>query len=208
MQQGNLKHARQQPMTEDIPQRDQNWFTFRERAVDAVRRGYEPEHISGYDDHLELQLLTLPAFGLTVGWQVYRRQPTIYRQHLVENDGLPRFIATRTVWKHEADVEKLYSPLKRLEYLNRLSPSLSFQAVEVEPRWIQEELDKLHNLVIPPFVETRSIGLDSVIYEICQGSYMTGTRLNWWGKGPEQWLPLGEIFVSLWTTLEELMGSD
>lgn len=195
-------------MVEDAPQRNLNFFTFREKAVDAVRRGYEPEHISGYDDHLELQLLTLPAFGLTVGWQVYRRQPTIHRKHPVENDGLPRFIATRTQWMHEADVEKFHSPLKRLEYLNRLSPSLSFRAMEVEPHWIQEGLDRQHKLVIPPFVATSSVGLDGVGYEICRGSYMAGARLNWWGEGPEQWLPLRELFMSVWATLEELKSGD
>jgi len=185
-----------------------SWDAFREEATEAVRTGYEPEHTSGYTEHLELQLLTLPAFWPAVGWQVYGLQPVVYKKHPVENGGLPRFIATRTMWMYQADVEKFHSPLKRLEYLNRLSPSLSFRAVEVEPRWMQEELDKLHKLVIPPFLVNNSVGLDGVRYEICQSSFMAGARLNWWGEGPEQWLPLRELFMSLWTTLEELTISE
>lgn len=195
-------------MSENTQQIDTNWFTFREQATDAVRQGYEPEHTSGYAEHLELQLLTLPSFAPTVGWQIYRLQPIIYRKHPVENDGLPRFIATRTMWMYQADLEKFSSPVKRLEYLNRLSPSLSFQTVEIKPGCIQKGLDGLHKLVIPPFLANNSLGLDGVRYEVCQGKFIAGTRLNWWGDGPEEWLPLREIFMSLWTTLEDSISSD
>lgn len=182
---------------------DEFWPALQEQAINAVRRGYEPEHVSGYTDRLELQLLTLPAFGPVVSWQVYCQQPRVYEKHPTENGGQPRFIATRTTWAQQADMEKFFSPMKRLEYLNRLSPSLSFQTVEIDALDVQNGLERLHKLVLPLFTENHPGGLDGVQYEISTRDYFVGARLRWWGEGPEEWRPLIDIFTSLWAMLEK-----
>lgn len=186
----------------DYSSSDEFWPAFRKQGMSAVRQGYKPEHVSGYNDHLELQMLTVPSFETVVGWQVYRRQPIVYRRYPTENGGLPRFLTTRTAWAQQADVEKFSSPVKRLEYLNRLSPNLSFQKVEIDSTEIQHLLRILRGLVLPLFILDDSIALDGVSYELIHDSSMTKTRLRWWGEGPEEWRPLIDIFTSLWTTLE------
>lgn len=187
----------------DYSSSDEFWHTLRDQAMSAVRKGHKPEHVSGYDDHLELQLLTLPSFETVVGWQVYRRQPIIYRRYPTENDGLPRFIATRTAWAQAADAERFSSPVKRLAYLSRLSPSLSFQTAEIDPVETQQALKTLRGLVLPLFIVDDSIALDGVSYELHHDSSMTRIHLRWWGEGPEEWRLLIDIFASVWAMLEK-----
>lgn len=187
----------------DYSSSEEFWPALREQALSAVRTGHEPEHVSGYIDHLELQLLTLPSFETVVGWQVHRRQPIIYRRYPTENGGLPRFIATRSAWAQAADAENFSSPVKRLAYLSRLSPNLSFQTAEIDPVETQQLLKTLRGLVLPLFIVDDSIALDGVSYELHHDSNMTKIRLRWWGEGPEEWRPLIDIFISLWSMLEK-----
>lgn len=191
-------------MPENDFERDQSWYSFQRQATQAVRAGYAPEHISGYSDHFELQILKLPSFESTIGWQIYLRQPVVYRKHSPENEGLPKFIATRTRWAHQEDWQIFDSPVKRLEYLNRLSPRLHFGYQELEPIWIQDQLEKFHKLTLFPFVKDNSVGLDGVSYEINHGNSMAGARFGWWENGPPAWRSLIEIALPLFDQLELL----
>ena len=156
------------------------WQAFQDRAVQAVQRGNESEHWPGYGSRLLLQVLVRPAFKSVIGWQLYQRDPVIYRRRTIENGGLPRYVACRTEWVKEQDVVKFISPVTHLQYLNRLSPTMRYEMVETDAEWCQQTIEGLLALSVPAFVKTDSIGLDGVSYEVNWGSYMAGVKFRWW----------------------------
>lgn len=184
------------------------WQVHSKGGRKAVRQGFEPEHISGYSDKFLIQMLTLPSFTSEIGWQIYQRDPVIYRRHPIENDGKPRFVGCRTEWLKEEDIQRLSSPVKSLQYLNRLAPAMIFQTVELDPQWTQQQVASLLSASVPPFAVSNSIGLDGVSYEVRQGSYMAGTCLNWWCDGPDEWRPLTEIVSAMLEELEDIYVFD
>lgn len=184
------------------------WPIFQNRATRAVQKGYEPEHWSGYSDQLLLQVLVKPSFASVVGWQLYQRDPVIYRRHPIENNGLPRYVACRTEWVKDQDVHKFASPITNLQYLNRLSPTMDFQMVETGPDWAQEIVKKLLAVSVPTFIKSNSIGLDGVSYELNWGNYMAGVKFQWWGDGPDEWRPITDIAIALVGQMETLRNHD
>ncbi len=184
------------------------WQVHSKGGRKAVRLGFEPEHVSGYSDKFLVQMLTLPSFTSEIGWQIYRRDPVIYRRHPVENDGKPRFIGCRTEWLKEEDGQRFSSPVRSLQYLNRLAPTVKFETVELDPQWIQGQLAKLLTVSIPAFVVGSSIGLDGVTYEVYQSGTQTDTRFNWWCDGPDEWRPLTEIVFAMLEELEDIYAFD
>lgn len=174
----------------------------------AVRQGFEPEHVSGYSDKFLIQILTLPSFTSEIGWQIYRRNPVIYHRHPIENDGKPRFVGCRTEWLKEEDIQRFSSPVKSLQYLNRLAPTMRFETLELDPQWTQQQIASLLTASVPPFAASNSIGLDGVSYEVRQGDYMAGTCLNWWCDGPDEWRPLTRIVFALLEELEDIRAYD
>ena len=193
---------------EPLPFDQAIWQVHSKGGRKAVRQGFEPEHVSGYSDKFLIQMLTLPSFTSEIGWQIYQRDPVIYRRHPIENDGKPRFVGCRTEWLKAEDVQRLSSPVRSLQYLNRLAPSMTFQTVELDPQWMQEQLTKLLTVSIPAFVVGDSIGLDGVRYEIHQSATQTDTRFNWWCDGPAEWRPLTEIVFAMLEELEDIYAFD
>ncbi len=184
------------------------WQVYSKGGRKAVRQGFEPEHISGYSDKFLIQMLRLPSFTSEIGWQIYQRNPVIYRRHPIENDGEPRFVGCRTEWLKEEDIQRFSSPVRSLQYLNRLAPTMRFQTVELDPQWTQQQTASLLSVSVPPFAVSNSIGLDGVSYEVRQGSYMAGTCLNWWCEGPDEWQPLTKIVLAILEELEDIYAFD
>ena len=174
----------------------------------AVQQGFEPEHVSGYSDKFLIQMLTLPSFTSEIGWQIYQRDPVIYRRHPIENGGKPRFIGCRTQWLQEEDVKRFSSPVESLQYLNRLAPTLGFQTVELDSDWLQNKLTEFRAISIAPFVESNTFGLDGERYEIVQKGSMSQSHFGWWGEGPDEWQPLTTIVFAMLEELEDTHAYD
>ena len=169
----------------------------------AARRGFEPEHLSGYGDLLLMQLMMMPSFTSTVGWQIYQRSPILYRRRPIENDGKPRFLGCRTEWVQEEDLKRFSSPVTSLKHLSELAPTMRFQSVELDPEWLQSKQTELRSISIAPYVDSETFGLDGVRYEITQNGFKTHSCFNWWCDGPDEWRPLTKIVLAM---LDELEG--
>jgi len=184
------------------------WNIEHSAGPEAIRRGFEPEQVSGHSDKFLMQLLILPSFTSEIGWQIYRRDPVIYRRHPIEKDGKPRFIGCRTEWLKAEDIQRFSSPIASLQYLNRLAPTMSFQTVELDPQWTQQQTSSLLSVSVPPFAERNSVGIDGVGYGLRQGNYLAGTCLNWWNEGPDEWRPLTKIVLAMLEELEDIYAFD
>ena len=106
--------------------RQKEWQAFHDLALSAVRAGLLPETTSGERVERLLQIVELPSFDAVTGWQLFR-----VTERGADSPG--RYVAARTQWDQEQDVNTFYHPVERLtmlrlKYLKRLSPALTFTA--------------------------------------------------------------------------------
>ena len=181
------------------------WEVNNNAGREAARRGFAPEHLSGYYDLLLMQLMTMPSLTSTVGWQIYQRNPIIYCRRPIENGGEPRFLGCRTEWVQEEDLKRFSSPVSSLKHLNDLAPTMRFQSVELGPEWLQSKQAELRSVSIAPYVDSKIFGLDGVRYEITQSGFKTQSCFNWWCEGPVEWRPLTKIVLAMLDELEDKM---
>ena len=178
----------------------EEWSDFRRRATDMVRRGYPPEREMGFVDGRFLQVLKLSSFHSVIGWEIFQRKP-------LQHEAPLRYIAMRTEWQQAVDVQKFAGPVeqlayRRLKYLHRLSPTMTFSEQEIDTGRGEEIRARLAEVVIPMFTLERSWGLDGTRYEVTVGDVRAGVTVQWWGQAPAAWHPLSDTVMPLFRALE------
>jgi hypothetical protein len=179
------------------------WYDFQTLAVEAVRRGHDPDWDRSCRYHRFLQVIEIPSFDTVVGWQLFGKWTET-------SEGMPdEFIATRTAWLQERDMEAFRTPIDRLrvlrlKHLHRLAPALEFATVKADRDIVGGLISRLGEARMPNMITRTGVGLDGTTYEVVLGDYMAGVTFHWWEHPPEAWRELGETAMELLAHLADV----
>ena len=185
----------------------ERWYAFRSLAVEAVRRGYEPETARDIRTERLIQIITLPSFDSVVGWQLYQ---------MGDGKVQDRLVALRSCWSQQEDAQRFYNPVERLtflrlKYLGRLSPALNYFTLILDAassEKMKQVIATILSVRLMPSPMDKSSGLDGTSYEVNIGDSWAGMRLHWWEEAPTEWLPFAEAAMSLLDSLETRFHDD
>lgn len=166
---------------------------FEKYAVEIVRKG-QTQNIRGLQR--KFQIIMLPTFDDVIGWEVCLDS--------LRSD--KPYSALFTNWKKRDDLEKFRTPVEKLKYLNRLSPTIEFHRFELEKHFAETIIDQFKSISVPAFIESQHFGLDGTSYEVNIGSHWATLQFHWWESPPKVWQQIGDITFAALEKLNRLLA--
>jgi hypothetical protein len=169
------------------------FYEFERCAIEIVRKG-QAQSIRGLGRII--QIITLPSLDNVIGWEVCLDSLKSDKPYLI----------LCTNWKKLNDLEKFGSPVEKLKYLNRLSPTIEFHRFELEQSFVESIIHRFKSISIPAFIKSEHFGLDGTSYEVNIGSPWASLQFHWWEQPPRQWQQIGEITFDALEKLNRLLA--
>lgn len=154
------------------------WQQFRANATETLRNNsFHPKNTIKF-----LQLLILPSFTASSSFEILKvwNQPNEY-------------IFLQNQWNLEADLEKFRTPIERLKYPPRLSPTIENISQPASNEFIQKLLVGLEAIRLPLQSQSKTMGLDGTTFELNLYGNSWSVSYCWWDKPPAEWNGLNVI---------------
>jgi hypothetical protein len=149
----------------------QDWRDFQLEAINQLRQSFRSIHV---------QVLDWPMLGSPAAWSVEERRGRSHGN---------LYSCTYEVWSHHQDYKRLWDPLERVRYLNRLGkPTITRRVVDAVPdedvRAFLRRAEKLP--AISPYVAvgTQTITLDGYLTEVAFSNGSAQVRYSWANEAP------------------------
>jgi hypothetical protein len=148
------------------------------------------------------QLLRLwhdPAFGNPTAWAVFEhvRLPSDRQGHR-----LPTWMMVReATWDRAHDGERFTNPLQGVREGFSAPPTIRVRDGRIAQRSVTSWLREVRQLPIAILGLRGPVGLDGESWGIEVGDAFLQVRLQWWGAGPRQWVPVTQAIARLHTLL-------
>jgi hypothetical protein len=127
-----------------------------------------------------LRLWHYPSFSRFSSWLVYLPH--------ARRDETP--VVLESVWNRQFDAERLLTPMEGLRHGFSTEPTISNRRAELPAEELSARVESLRRIVVPPFLEDGTVGLDGDLFGIETYSSKTAVRLRWWTMFYEEWGPL------------------
>lgn len=99
-------------------------------------------------------------------------------------------VVIESVWDRESDAGRLLTPLEGLRHGFSTEPTILIRRAELPAEELGARIAGLRRIVVPPFIEDGTIGLDGDIFGVETYASKTAVRLRWWAVWYEEWEPL------------------
>jgi hypothetical protein len=127
-----------------------------------------------------LRLWHYPSFSRHASWLVYLPH--------ARRDETP--VVVESVWDRQFDTKRLLEPLEGLKHGFSTEPTISSRRGELPAEELRARVSSLRRIVVPPFLEDGTVGLDGDLFGVETYSSKTIVRLSWWTMCYEEWEPL------------------
>lgn len=135
-----------------------------------------------------------PSFTESFRW-------TVFTPHLNAKTAQP--FASLVVWRSDLDFEKFRSPLERLKFPKKLSPTIDEESVMLTDSDVAELLEEIRTVLVPVFIDGPTVvGCDGTNYEFRYSEYFFGMTLHWWENHPDEWRPFTDAVMRIEESLQ------
>ncbi len=160
------------------PEQFKEWQQLRANATETLRNNSShPKNTIKF-----LQLLIFSSFTASSSFEILKvwNQPNEY-------------IFLQSQWNLEADLEKFRTPIERLKYPPRLSPTIENISQPASNEFIQKLLVGLEAIRLPLQSQSKAFGLDGTSFELNLYGHSWRVSYCWWNEPPAEWNSLNGI---------------
>lgn len=99
-------------------------------------------------------------------------------------------VVVESVWDRPLDTKRLLEPLEGLRHGFSTEPTIAVRRGELPAEELGARVESLRRIVVPPFLEDGTVGLDGDLFGVETYSSKAAVRLRWWTMFYEEWGPL------------------
>jgi hypothetical protein len=174
----------------------QEWFEFQKAARSLVKSGMEIEIKPGVATKRLFQIVKLPSFSSTIGWEIFLK-----REVKLGNE---KFFAVRKEWLSNEDAKKFQNPIARLAQPKIILPTIITETIELDRSIAEQIIHELEPVSIPTFFSATSFGTDGTSWQFASGDSWAGLCLSWWEHLPGNLKMISDKIQTAFQVLEEI----
>lgn len=144
------------------------------KALDLLRRPESYPGLAAWREHdTRVSFVRLPSFQPYSVWTLQHRNKVCQ--------------VRRIEWDHVADKQAV-------DAVPESAPTTYGADAQLPVSAVQELLDEMARISLPPFLPVATLGIDGVSFAIYFGDFWRSACLSWWGEPPGEWQPLARCY--------------
>jgi hypothetical protein len=156
--------------------------------------------------HQQLRLWHDLAFGNPTTWAVFESRAGASSSR--RSQPSPQLAVREVTWDRQHDLQRFVDPLQGVREGFSAPPTILVQDGVIAREAVDSWLQDVRQVSIPVLGVAPAIGLDGESWGIEVDRPFLLVRLQWWGDGPQVWIPFTQAVVHLQQLLADASQVD